>query len=424
MKNTFTLLTLILLFQVARGQNSTLSLEDCYRGLEENHPGYRQYRLNEEQFALQAKNLQTNFLPSLQWNAQATWQSTVTELPLDLSFAGLQVPGVSRDQYKTTLDLQQLIWDAGMTRKQQEALNLEKELASVQTEVNLYQLRDVVQKQFFSILLTREYLQMNSLMQENLKAALKKAISATENGLASKEEVNTLKAAELEAQAAGIALESRQKTSLMQLEKLTGLSIDPAADFQTTSPAMPDTTSLRPELKLFQVRQQWLDQQQEVIRAANAPKVSLFSTLGYGRPGLNFLSNDFEPFAIAGVAFRWNLSGKINGKENRDRQLLTVNRKKVGVEAENFKLQIGILANQLFNKLEELETISALEAEQLELRSELRKLNEARLASGTTTASDYLNFLNKENESGIKLAINHIEQLFTIEQIKFINGQP
>lgn len=123
---------------------------------------------------------------------------------MDFSFAGLDIPGVSKDQYKTTLDLQQLIWDARTTRKQQEALNLEKEMTRVQTEVILYQLRDVVQKQFFGILLTREYLQPNRLMQENLEAALTKAINAPAKGL-------------------------------MYLEELTGLNIYPTTELGTAS---------------------------------------------------------------------------------------------------------------------------------------------------------------------------------------------
>lgn len=425
MKNVLLSTALLLLLSLhSRAQQAVVTLSDCYAGLETNYPGYRQYQLNDDQYALQAKNLQANFLPQVEWNAQATWQSAVSSLPLDLSFAGLNIPGVSKDQYKTTLDIRQLIWDAGTTRRQKTALDLENSVEQTKTTVALYQLKAVVQQAFFQVLLSRENIRLNQLMQENLTAALKKALDAQKNGLGSKEQVNTLKAAELQTRAAQIQLQNGWRNSLLQLEKLTGLPIDTTTMLEIPQTTTPEADILRPELDLFALQKQWISQKQEVLRAANAPKVSVFATLGYGRPGLNFLSNDFETFALTGIAFRWNLGTKFNGKERRDLQLLAIQQKQIGLSSENFLLQTDIQSRQLFNKLEELEAIRQLEAEQLALHDELLQLNEARLALGTTTASDYLRFLNETNESRIRLAINHIQQLFTKEQIKYITGQP
>lgn len=425
MKNLLFLLSLLWWFPRASvAQQALLTLEDCYAGMEQHHPGYGAYALQSEQFDLKAQNLKVELMPRLGWNAQASWQSAVTELPIDLSFTGVQVPGVSQDQYKTTLEVQQLIWDAGATRRQLNALQLEREVEKTRTEVALYQLRGMVQQQFFQVLLQEAYLQLNALTRENLAAAIQKAEAASANGLGTKEQVNTLKAADLQAQSAAIQLRQEKLSSIFELQQLTGIPIDSSTRFVLPQAETDNIAGNRPEMALFALQQQWLQEQRGVLRAVQAPKVNFFATLGYGRPGLNFLSNDFEPFALTGIAAKWDLGSKLNGKHKRDQQLLAIQQQQIDLERDKFTLQTSIQQERLSGKLRELADIRQLEAAQLELHSELLQLNEARLANGTTTAAEYLGVLNREQESSVKLAINALQQAFTREQLKFITGQP
>ncbi len=425
MKKLFLFLLLqTFLTGLSSGQQTLLTLADCYAGLESQYPGFGAYILQNEQYALKRQNLKTAYWPRLGWNAQASWQSEVTALPVDLSFAGVSIPGVSQDQYKTTLDLQQTLWDAGATRKQMDALVLENAVAQKRTEVTLYQLRGTVQQQFFQILLQEAYLRLNELTRQNLAAAIQKATAANANGIGTKEQVNTLKAAELQAQAAAIQLKQVRISSIFQLAQLTGVAIDSSTRFILPQASSDAATGTRPELDLFDLQQQWINGQTAVLRAVQAPKVSFFATLGYGRPGLNFLSNEFEPYALTGISAKWDLGNVLNGKNKREQQILEVQQQQIALEKENFSLHTHIQHERLSGKLNELVAIQDLEAAQLLLHTELLQISEAQLANGTTTAAAYLDVLNRENESRIRLTINAIQQALTIEQIKFITGQP
>ena len=98
----------------------------------QNSPVSKQKQLYTEATDTRLSSIGTAYLPSLTLNAQATYQSDVTKLALDLSKINpnlSQPEGLTKDQYKATLDVSQLIYDGGLTPARKEA---EKVTASTQ----------------------------------------------------------------------------------------------------------------------------------------------------------------------------------------------------------------------------------------------------------------------------------------------------
>ena len=58
----------------------------------------------------------------------------------------------------------------------------------------------------------------------------------------------------------------------------------------------------------------FIGRQSDLEDAVARPKISAFAQAGYGRPGLNFLDNGFEPFLQVGVRGQWNLSSLYHRK--------------------------------------------------------------------------------------------------------------
>ncbi|MGO8056053.1 hypothetical protein, partial [Rhizobium leguminosarum] len=84
-------------------------------------------------------------------------------------------------------------------------------------------------------------------------------------------------------------------------------------------------TIARPELQFYSSTDKFLSGQTELIDAKNHPRVSLFLQAGYGRPGLNFLKNEFDPYYVGGVRVNWTIGGYYTQK--KEKELVEVNRK-------------------------------------------------------------------------------------------------
>ena len=53
--------------------------------------------------------------------------------------------------------------------------------------------------------------------------------------------------------------------------------------------------------------------------------IMAFATAGYGRPGFNFLKNEFDFYGIGGVTFKWNLTDFYTKTLKNDLQIFKIN---------------------------------------------------------------------------------------------------
>ena len=97
---------------------STLSLEECYSRAIESHPINGDKVLLENITALKLKNHNTLLYPHFELYAQATYRSDVTSL--DISVPNMDIPRPRDDQYKVAMDINQVIYDGGATKKMKE----------------------------------------------------------------------------------------------------------------------------------------------------------------------------------------------------------------------------------------------------------------------------------------------------------------
>lgn len=77
---------LMLLAQASYAQEDTLDLFGCLEAVEEHHPTTEQKPVIHQQTQLKLKNLRSKWYPSLDVNAQASYQSDVVQIDMDLPF--------------------------------------------------------------------------------------------------------------------------------------------------------------------------------------------------------------------------------------------------------------------------------------------------------------------------------------------------
>jgi outer membrane protein TolC len=153
----------------------------------------------------------------------------------------------------------------------------------------------------------------------------------------------------------------------------------------------------RPELNLFQQQGKLLSQQDNLIKAKNLPKASLFAQGGYGRPGLNMLKNDFAFYYIGGVRLNWSLGNLYTQK--REKELVEVSKKIVDIQKEAFLLNTSVQLKQQQSEIEKLEQLIVADNDIIDLRKQVTDAAKAQLENNVITANDYLREVNAEDQA-------------------------
>ena len=398
----------------------TLTLEQCYDLLAKTSPLAQQKALTITAGNLAEKNLNLKWLPQADLNAQATYQSDVTSVPIKLPNLSIDEP--SKDQYKGTLDLVQPVFDGGVTGTQKKIQRATTNIESQKVEVDLYQLRSRVNTYFFTALLMDENIRIMELTKADLENNIRKVSAQATNGIATNSNVDVLKAELLKVSQRIIEYQANRKSAIEMLEVLTGSPIDTHASF--VKPAMladKDETISRPELKLFDYQKQQFRLQSRLIQAKANPKVSLFGTGGYGRPGLNMLKNDFQWYYLGGV----KLSIPITGQFTRQREMnvMRVQEQIVEKQREAFLSNNRQLQVQQKNELEKYGQLIGSDAEIVGLRTKIKENASVRLANGIITSSDYITELNAENQAMLAQKLHEVQWLQAQYNYKLIIGK-
>ena len=153
--STKILLLIILPSLFAKAQLHELNLQKAYDLATENYPLIREKSLLEKSSFLTIENIKTAYLPQVAINGQATYQSDVTSIPINLSsiFPGMNIPSPSKDQYKFAANVNQLIYDGGTTKIQKEIQQKSNLVDEQKVEVELYQLKDRINQLYLGVLL-------------------------------------------------------------------------------------------------------------------------------------------------------------------------------------------------------------------------------------------------------------------------------
>jgi outer membrane protein TolC len=389
-------------------EKQPLSLTKAYELAQQNYPLIKQRELLKQTTGITVDNLSKGYLPQFSLSGQATYQSDVTTLKIPV--AGVSVSPLSKDQYKVLADVNQLVYDGGIIKQQKNIQQLSEDAEQQKVEVELYKLKDRINQLFLGVLYLDQQVKQVDLVKDDLNNGIKKTEAQVKNGVAFRSNLNVLKAELLKADQRLIEIKASRKG----LTDVLGLFINQtlADDVQLEKP-LTDMQVLvndiqRPELKLYSIEETLLNGQNSIIDSRNRPKLSLFLQGGYGRPALNFLSNDFAFFYITGLRFNWSFGGLYTQK--KEKQLIEVNKKFIGIQKETFLLNTNTALKQQESEVNKLKQLIAKDSEIIDLRLSVKEAANAQLENGVITANDYLREVNAEDQAR-QLLITHQVQL-------------
>ena len=278
----------------------------CYKRAVETYPMFKQKETLNSINDLKIKSINTNYLPQISINGQATYQSDVTTIPIKLPF--ITIPEVSKDMYKATLDVNQLIYDGGTIKNQRklDELAIQSDKQSLETE--LYKIKERINQLYFGILIFQKNIELLELSKQTIKSKLKEIESGINNGVITEVNADKLNAEIINIDEKIIELDKNNKATKWMLFELVNVYMPDS--YKLIIPAnvtINESGNIRPELKYFDITKDRLLATKSLLDTKLYPKLYGFGQAGYGRPGLNMLSNDFQTFYIVGAKLSWNL---------------------------------------------------------------------------------------------------------------------
>ncbi len=396
---------------------ATLSLEQAYRLARQNYPLIKQKELIERSSFLTVENIKTALLPQFNIAAQATYQSDVTSI--NLKIPNVTIDPLSKDQYKLWAEVNQLLYDGGVTKTQRQLQELNAVIDDQKLEVELYKLYDRINQLYLGILLLDAQLQQTILIKNDISTGLKTVTAQVDNGTAFRSAKLVLEAQLLQNDQRILEIKASRKGLLDVLNLFMNQTL--SEDTHLEKPTIPDTrideNIVRPELTLYHYQDSLWKMQNKVISSKNNPKASLFAQGGYGKPGLNQLSNEFNLYALGGIKLNWSLGGLYTSK--RERQIIRVNENINDVQKNTFLFNINTQLSQQQSEITKLKKIMRVDDEIIDLRSKVKEASLAQLQNGVINSNDYLRDVNLEDQSRLA-RINHELQLLQAK-INYLN---
>ena len=397
---------------------SSISLEECYQWARENYPLVAKLDLLEKSTQYSLSNAAKGNLPQLNINGQATYQSDVTQLPVEIP--DLEIPTIDKDQYNAYVDIYQPLTGITQVKTQKDQIRLGGQIDKQEVEVDLYSLKERVNEMYFSLLLLEVNVEQLSLIKADLDSTLATLAAAVENGTATAMDQKLLEVEKISVdQQIGENLANKEAFQIM-LSALTGKNITSSTIIQQPGTSLSGPSINRPELQLFSLQEQLLDVQKTQINKRMVPNIGLSFQGGYGRPALNFLSNEFATYYITGLKFSWNLSNLYTSR--KEKLQLGLQQQMINSQKETFLLNNELTQSRQSTEISKYRDMIASDKEAVQLREEIKETAEVQLVNGLITTIDYIKILNDASRARQQLELHTIMLLQAQYNLKTTTG--
>jgi outer membrane protein TolC len=407
MKRTLILFNLALWAAMAITQES-ITLEMCYSKALETYPLARQNELLPQSHDIRIKNLNKNYMPQMNVNGQAHYQSDVTKTPIQ-NVPGINIPTVSKDWYKITFDVNQNIYDGSNTSRQKDVEDINLEIDKQGLDIEFYKVKERINQVYFNVLLLKEKAKILELHRSNLMSKLKDVESGVRNGTLLSPNEDVLKAEIIRAEQAIAEVKISLKAGIGMLNEFTGLTLNVETGFLLPEITinMDAYTNNRPEYFLFSLQQDKLTASKKLTGTSLLPRFSAFGQAGYGRPGYDMLNVNFDDFYMVGARLSWkpwdwNLSRK-------QKEVLDIQNEIINSQKETFDKNVKIDLENKIAEIKKAEELISRDRELIELREKISKSVSSQLDNGVITSSQYLTEINAEASARLDLESHKIQ---------------
>jgi outer membrane protein TolC len=418
------LLILIIPWSSITRAQKILALKDCYDLAISNSALSGEKEAYSSISLLKDNNLSKGWLPTLDANGSILYNSSVIDMSSalgSLPIAGIAdaIKPLPHEQYKITVDINQVIYDGGAIKGSRALEKTDLRLNEKQTETDLYKLRGQINSYYFNLLLLSRQKELLKNYLELITKRISAMNSALNNGVIIRSDIDVLTAEKIKLEQQLTENEIRKVSLLKILSGLIGREIDAATDF--ILPPYTGETAIelsRPELQLFDLRKEQLAAGMKVIESKRMPKAFGFATLGYGNPpGSNFFKDEFAPYYILGAGIKWNIFDW--NKVKNEKKMVTLQQGIIENRKNDMSDNLKRLLESKNSEITSLKSLIETDNELITIRKKITASAESQYENGTITATDYLNEINSERQAAVNYEIHKIN--LALARIEYLN---
>lgn len=400
-------LFLLLLANVGFSQvNKEVSLEQLQQLVVNYYPTLKQQLMYGKLAESKKQLLNTNYLPQISLVGTATYQSEVTKF--NFSIPGATTFNQKQDQYSVGLELKENIFDYGAIKTQKKIEQLIAESQNKQIDADFIKVKERIEQLYSTIQLCVENLSILALKQVELTTKQKRVSSLVQNGAGLKSSLLVIEAEILMTEQKIAEVNSMKQTCIEVLSLLTNQKFDATTRFKDIETnATLKVTLNRPESQLFELQKNTNSLREKMITKSNLPKVYVFGRGYYGRPGYNFLNNDFRTYGMVGVGLNWNLSSYYtSGKEKKNLQIAS---ELITVQKEAFELNVQTLLVQQKEEILKLEKLIEMDLKIQAIKKEILAVSSSQLDNGIITSAEFITDLNADQQARTTTSMHQIQ---------------
>lgn len=410
---------MLLLFSLVSTAQEILTLGESYDLAEKNYPLVSKISLLEEKSARELEAIQKDYLPKLNINATANYQSDVTEIPID--FGEQRLESVDKDQYRATLDVEQLIFNGGSINARKKLKEIELQSQAQEVRITLYQIKKRINRYYFGVLQLREQMALLESKENALAQSIKELVSQVKYGTALPASEDILQAEILKVNQQQDEVQSQLNTAMKTLSSYIARPVDTSTILELPEQEMfLQTEGSRPEIVLYNLKEEELDKNKDLLSKSLYPNIYGFAQGGYGKPGYNFLDNSFQDFYMIGVKLNWNIFDW--GKVKEQKKSLDISKDLVNAERETFNFNNNIEIEEAHMRINKIQDLLIKDIEIIDLRERIAETAKSQLNNGVITPSEYLNEFNNLYEAKINQQLHEIDLELAKADYKVIKG--
>ena len=238
------------------------------------------------------------------------------------------------------------------------------------------------------------------------------------NGLAMESDVSSMKAEQLKARQQRTELNATRKSLCRTLALMCGM--DEIQQVSKPLNSVITNGNNRPELRLLDTQLRLADAKEKLLDTSLLPRMSLFAQGYYGYPGYNtfedMFSRKWSLNGMIGARFTWNMSQFYTNKGEKAK--LQLQRQQTENARETFLFNNNLQQVQQNEEIDKYRQLMEDDTNIVNLREEVRKAAESKLAHGIIDTNALLQEINRENQARIEFATHEIMMLQQIENLK------
>jgi len=406
------------LFAKNNAATQSMTIEQCYEWSKTNYPIIKQMEIIDKTTAYNISNATSGNLPQISLNGQASYQSEVIQFPFQMP--GVELSTLDKDQYKAHVDVYQPLTNFIHISNQKKINKTNGKIEKKKIEIEFLKLKDRINQIFFGSLLIAEKSEQLKIIQIDIDSALVRVDAGIVNGTTTKNDRQLLQVEKISLKQQIDENRANQDAFLKMLSTISGKNITSTTQLVQPQSQPLNLTLHRPELALFSLQSQALQLQKKQVNSLLIPNIGIFGQGGYGKPGLNVMSNDFEFYYIGGVKFSWNISVLYNHHNNK--KLLNLANENIEAQKETFLLNTNLTQLQQSAEVEKYETLLVTDEKITTIRQDVVNTAKVQLENGLITTIDYIKILNDLKKAQQTMILHKTQLLLAQQNLKNTTG--